>query len=95
MTYEESAALMADAQFRGRIKVAAIKFADAIIGEPETTAAHQTRLRWAQDTFRQPDLAAMQLQPPVVMDAAVQSAGANIDDGGLQAAVETVVNKML
>lgn len=91
LTYEESAALMKDGDFQGRIKVAALKYADSLIGG----ASGGSKARWAQQTFTQPDFIAAQLQPPVVMDAAVQTAGGGIDDAGLQGAVETVVNKIL
>jgi len=95
MTYEESAALMTDPQFRGRIKVACLKFADAIVGEPTTTSAHNTRLRWAQQCMQNPDSTAMQTQPPTVMDAQVQTDGAAITDAALQGSVEATVGKML
>ena len=95
MSYTESAALMNDLEFRGRIKVAALKYADSIMLEATNVAAHNTRLRWAQGCFQQPDQTAGQLQPPVVMDPAVQLAGAEIVDTALQGAVEGVVNKML
>jgi hypothetical protein len=95
MTYTESAALMTDMEFRGRVKVAALKYADSIIGEPTGTAAHNTRLRWATSTLQQPDQAAMQIQPPVVMDSAVQADGAEITDAALQGSVEAVVNKLM
>ena len=95
MTYEESAQLMTDITMRGRVKVAVIKYADSIINEPTSASGHNTRLRWAQQTFIQPDQVAAQVQPPTVMDAAVQSAGAAVTDPALQGAVESVVNKML
>ena len=95
MTYEQSAALMLDVTFRGRCKVAVIKFADAIFNKQESAAGDNARLRWAQTTFQQPDMAAQQVQPPTVMDAAVQAAGSDVTDPALQAAVEAVVNKML
>jgi hypothetical protein len=95
MTYEESAALMNDSAFRGRIKVSALKYADSIFGEPTTTPAHNTRERWAQNTFNNPEQVAAQLQPPVVMDAAVQADGSAITDAALQGSVEAVVNKMM
>ena len=95
MTYVESAALMNDAEFRGRVKVAALKYADSILVEANTVPAHNTRERWALNTFQNPDMVAGQLQSPVVMDAAVQAAGAAITDAALQASVETVVNKMM
>jgi hypothetical protein len=95
LTKSESAALMNDMEFRGRVKVSALQYADSIMIEASTVAAHNTRLRWASNTFQQPDMVAGQLQSPVVMDPAVQAAGAEITDAALQASVETVVNKML
>lgn len=95
MTYTESAALMTDADFRGRVKVACLKYADSIIGEPTDTPAHNTRLRWASQCEQAPEMVAMQVQPPTVMDAAVQAAGAEISDAALQGSVEAVVNKIL
>ena len=95
MTYEESAALMQDMTFRGRCKVAALKYADSIMIEASSVPAHSSRYKWAQNTFLQPDLVAMQVQPPTVMDPGVQSAGAAVTDVALQGAVETVVNKMI
>jgi len=95
MTYEESDTLMKDADFRGRIKVAALKYSDSILNEANTIPAHNTRLRWAQTCMTQPDMTAANLQPPVVMDAAVQDAGSGITDTALQGAVETTVNRLL
>jgi hypothetical protein len=95
MTYDESYALMKDPAFHGRVQVACLKFADSILGEENTVPAHNTRLRWAQNTFTNPDFAATQVQPPTVMDAAVQAAGADITDAALQSSVEAVVNKIL
>lgn len=95
MTYEESAALMQDIVFRNRVKVACLKFADYIMAEAQNTPAHNTRMRWATDATRQPDLTAQQIQPPTVMDGAVQAAGAEITDAALQSSVETVVNKLM
>lgn len=95
LTYEESAALMSDFAFRGRVKVSALKYADSILVEANTVPAHNTRERWALSCFQNPDMVATQLQPPVVMDAAVQAAGAEIADSALQGSVEAVVNKMM
>lgn len=95
MTYEESAALMQDIAFRGRVKVACLKYADSIMIEASNVPAHNARYKWAQNAFMQPDLVAMQVQPPTVMDPGVQSAGAAVTDAALQGAVETVVNKMI
>jgi hypothetical protein len=96
MTYPESAALMVDPDFRGRVKVACLKYADYIHNEGPGTPGHTSRLRWAQQTFQSPDSVAAQTQPPVVMDVAVQDAGgAAITDAALQSAVEGVVNKFI
>ena len=95
MTYTESAALMNDPEFRGRIKVSCLKYADSIMSEESTVPAHNTRLKWANQTFIAPEMVAMQVQPPVVMDAAVQADGADITDAALQGSVEAVVNKMM
>lgn len=95
MTYEESHTLMTDAAFRGRVKVAALKYADSIMNEAGQIPAHNTRMKWAKETMTQPDQAAFSLTPPTVMDSAVQSAGATVDDPTLQGAVEAVVNKLM
>jgi len=95
LTYEQSAALMKDPAFVDRVKVACLKFADYILNEATGTAAHNTRVRWAQQTTSNPDSAAQQTTPPVVMDTAVQEDGAEITDAELQTAVETVVNKLM
>jgi hypothetical protein len=93
MTYEESNALTQDMTFRGRCKIACLKFAGAILLEPPGTAARNTRSRWAVSCQQSPDMTAQQVQSPVVMDPAIQTSGAEIDDAGLQAAVEGVVNQ--
>jgi hypothetical protein len=95
MTYEESSALMNDLTFRGRVKVAILKYADYIFNEASNVIAHNSRYKWAITTFQQPDMQALLIQPPVVMDSAVQTAGAAVTDTALQTAVEGVVNKMI
>lgn len=95
LDYASSAALMTDADFRGRIKVACIKYADFILLEPADTPAHNTRVRWAQQAESQPDATAGQIQPVVVMDPAVQQDGSAVTDAALQSAVEASVNKTL
>lgn len=95
MTYEESAALMNDFQFRGRIKVAALKYAAYIMDEASDVPAHSTRVRWAADTYRNPEMASQTLHSPVVMDSQVQTDGAAITDSNLQSAVEKVVNDLM
>lgn len=95
MTYEESAALANDMTFRGRVKISCLKYADSISIEANTVPAHNARLRWATNTFQQPDMVAGQVVQPVIIDPAVEAAGADITDAALQVSVETVVNKML
>jgi hypothetical protein len=95
MTYVESAGLMNDLEFRGRIKVACLKFGTYIIDEPTSIPAHSTRVRWAQNTAINPDQAAMQIQPMVVMDPQVQAEGPAISDAELQTAVESTVNRII
>jgi hypothetical protein len=95
LTYDQSAALMQDMAFRGRVKVACLKYADSIMNEPTTTPAHNTRLRWATQCEQNPDGTAGMIQPPTVMDAAVQDAGSAITDTLLQGSVETVINKLM
>jgi hypothetical protein len=95
MTYDESAALMTDASFRGRVKVACLDFANSIMIEDPTTPAHNARQRWATQCFQIPDQTAAQVQPPTVMDPAVQQDGSDITDAALQGAVEATVGKIL
>jgi hypothetical protein len=95
LTYEQSAELMKDPIFLGRVKVACLRYADFIMIEPSNTAAHSTRYRWAQNTFNNPEVSATQVISPTVMDNQVQTDGAAITDTALQTTVETVVNKML
>jgi hypothetical protein len=95
MTYEESDALMQDVAFRGRIKVAHLKYATFIQAEPPDTVAHSARYRWAQSAASQPEMVAIQLHPMVVMDAQVQTDGGAITDAALQTSVEAVINKLL
>jgi hypothetical protein len=95
MTYEESAALMVDAVFRGRIKVACLQFATFILGESPATVGHNTRFKWAQSAAQSPDQAAAMIQPMTVMDAQVQLDGAAITDAALQSTVEAVLNKLM
>ncbi|HEX4594007.1 MAG TPA: hypothetical protein VH157_07015 [Bryobacteraceae bacterium] len=94
LTYEESAALMTDGAFRGRIKVACLKFADSILIQSAPVANRTAQVRWATQMFQQPDTIAAQVQPPTVMDGAVQIAGAAITDAALQGSVEATVQKM-
>jgi len=99
MTYEESATLSNDFAFRGRIKIASVKYSDAV-GIQTTPVSQRTALvKWSFRCAQQPDQVAAELQPYVVMDAAIQAAGVDengkslVTDTALQAAVEATVNK--
>lgn len=96
MTYAETADLMKDATFRGRVSIACVNYARYITDEAANTPAHATRARWAQNTLLNPEIAVNQVIPTVVTDTAVQDAGgAAITDDALQGAVETAVNKVI
>lgn len=91
--YKGLAALMNDAVFLGRVKVACLHFATSINGEDAGTPAHNTRFKWSQSCFQNPDQVAFQITPIVTQDANVINSGAAIDDPGLQTAVEYAVQK--
>ena len=101
MTTDQSAALMQSPDFRGRIQVCAVKYADSIRSSGLTTMGHVGLGKWADSVFLSPMQVATQLQSPVVMDAAVQLAGVDaqgkalVDDASLQSAVEATVNKTI
>ena len=95
LTYEASAKLMNDADFRSRVMVACLTFANYILAEEPIVPAHNTRLRWAGTCVGNPQMTAVQTVPGTVMQPAVQEAGAAILDPALQTAVETAVNQML
>ena len=94
LTYQQSADLMHDPVFQGRVKVAGLNFATYILGEAPSVAGHTSRYRWAQQMGLQPDMISSQIQPLVVMDPNVQANGSDVLDSDLQTAVETVVNKL-
>lgn len=93
MTYEESAALMRDNTFQGRVKVAAITYAQYLSLQPANSGS---KARWIQNTMSAPDMAAQQLTPGTVMNPNVQQAGgATVTDVDLQAAVQAVADVMM
>ena len=95
LTYDDSQKLMNDFEFRGRIKVAALHFAAYVLSEATNTPAHNTRYKWAQNTYQQPDMVAQSLHPAVVMEDLVQQNGGAISDVDLQTATESVINKVI
>jgi hypothetical protein len=95
LSYDESAALTTDMAFRGRVKVACLRFAVSIMNEEDAVPAHLTRMKWAQNCMQNPDATAMQVQQPTVLDPNVQDQGATIPDNLLQGAVEATVAKFI
>jgi len=95
LTYDDSAKLMNDSTFRGRVKTACLSYAQYISIEASNTPAHNSRYRWAQNCFQQPDMVAQQITQPVVLNPNVQSAGSAITDADLQAAVQAVVDAIM
>jgi hypothetical protein len=91
--YKATFELMNDVDFDGRTRIACLHFASYIDGEADNVPAHNTRMKWAQATFKNPDVAANTIMPILVMDPKVQAAGAAITDVDLQSAVESSVNK--
>lgn len=95
LSYNQSYALMSDGNFRGRVQVACLAFAQAITLEGPDYPAHNTRLRWANSVFVNPSGVASQITPPTVMNPNVQQGGSAISDDDLQAAVQAVVNELM
>ena len=95
LSYDQSNMLMQDSNFRGRVKIACLNFSKYIQGEAPSEPAHNTRVRWAQQTIASPDSTAQQTQPMTVMQDSVQTQGSAISDQDLQTAVETAVNGVL
>lgn len=92
LDYDQSYALMSDGNFRGRVQVACLSYAQYITLEPSGAPAHNTRMRWAQSVFQNPPMVASQVTPPTVMNPNVQEAGSDVTDASLQAAVQAVVD---
>ena len=94
LTYLDTAALMTDTDFNSRSRVACLHYASYINGEATSTPAHNTRMRWARETFAEPFIAVNKIMPALAMDAKVQEFGSEITDLDLQSAVETTVNNL-
>lgn len=95
LTYEELGTLMNDAAFRQRVKVSCLSYAAYILNEAANVPGHSSRVKWAQSTFQNPELAASVAQPPTCMDDRVKAAGKDVTDADLQLAVESAVNKLI
>lgn len=96
LTYEQSANLINDVTFRGRVKISILKYSTYIQNELATVPGHAPRYRWAQQAMREPEIWTNQVVPSVVMDDTIQNAGgAAATDAQVQSAVEIVVNKFM
>jgi hypothetical protein len=99
LDYTGSATLMNDPVFRGRVKVAVLKYAGYITGEDPGVPAHNSRLKWAQNALTQPDFVAGQVTPIVVGDPGIQAANqpdaSDVTDSTVQSATEGAINKIL
>lgn len=95
LSYEQSAALMQDFTFQGRVKVACLAYAQTITLEPTGSTAHNTRMRWAQSVYQNPMQVAQQITPPVVLNPNVQQNGSDITDDNLQGVVQVVVDNLM
>lgn len=92
LSFAESAELINNLDFRGRVKVAALQYAAYLA----TVAGNSnSKQQWAQRTLQMPDQTAQTLVGPVVMNTNVQSLGANIDDQNLAASVQVVADMMM
>lgn len=94
MTQEESAALMNDPVFRGRVKVCALNYAQYLTLQA-ATASSNAKMKWMQATIAGPDQMAATLTPPVVLNPNVQIAGAEVTDADLMAAVQAVADMIM
>jgi len=92
MTLEESANLINDPSFRGRVKVAALIYAQYLSLQPNNSSSTSN---WIFQTLRAPDQVALTLTPSVVINPNVQIAGANVADPDLQAAVQSVATSLM
>ena len=97
MDYAESAALMNNTLFKGRVKVAILKYSNSILssGASLPSIGANAILRWASHAYNDSERIAQQVIAPVVMDASVQNQSEHITDEALQKVVESVVNKTL
>ena len=92
LTYSQSYQLMNDPDFRGRVQVSCLTYAQQILLEPTQTAGHNTRVRWAQSVQQSPAMIANNITPKVVMNINVQTTGSDVTDMGLQSALQYEVD---
>lgn len=83
LSLEQSSQLMNNPAFRGRVKIAAMKFALLIL---QGAGQSQARLKWAQNTIGNPELSGANAMGVVTVQSQVQTAGSEITDEQLDAA---------
>lgn len=101
LTDNESAALMINTSFQGRVKVCALRYAQALMAQtsPPATGAEY---RWANQVMNNPQMFAGTLASPTVLDPGIQGAGidttsgdSTADDATVYAAVQAVANRLM
>jgi hypothetical protein len=101
MTSDQTAALMQDPNFRGRVQVACVRYSDSIKTANSNAIGHVGLERWADAVYAAPMQIAMQVQPFVATDPTIQETG--VDENGIslasdaqvQGATEATVNKTI
>lgn len=98
LTDTESATLMNNGAFQGRVKVCALRYAQALMAGTPTGAEY----RWATQMMQNPQIFAAQLANPTVLDPGIQQAGidattgdSTADDPTVYGAVQAVANKLM
>lgn len=101
LTYDQRNTLMGNASFIGRVKVAALVYAQNLLTQTNPLATG-AETRWAGQVMQQPVIWGNQLANPTVMDPNILAAGIDpntgdslADDNTLQGAVEAVANRMM
>lgn len=93
MSLTDSANLINDITFRGRVKVAALQYAQYLQLQ---SGLNMSKANWVQRTMQAPDQVALQLVPAVVMSPNVQQAGgAAVSDPDLIAATQVEADKQM
>ncbi len=93
-TYFELLTAAENSDLNRRIRVAVIVAAEIIRTEPSGTPNNANRLKWARDTFLDPDTAARRIMPAVLAQnrAATLAQIVGADDAAVQTAVNAAVD---
>lgn len=96
--YLDLNALLGNADFTARVKIAVATFAKYKLDEDPATAGHSLAVKWAQNAVANPGTVAAGILPSVVLDDAIQakaSMPADITDVEVQAATEAALTRIL